>query len=413
MSRVTCGLNALQEKHYRQELRVNGTARACRHEVVAASNSENPSLKSPSSSRWTEGGGRVGATPGLRSVCTPCNSPQTHTEMIWILEYLKELLSIARVTASGPNIILDSTNSPPPAGQNPSGRHRLQPRRSNPVHTECRPHFRRLGRDVPAPLIVCLPIAVCKGALPLSWTKPISRVARAEPICTAMNRGRFKTYGSGFYHWREHLQPAQARNCARAEESQLRYSKAPLYLRVGLQLQGRAGHEVESEPEGEGELRGKRRVEELEDTALNSRHSSEGCEHKNGAEKVGDGEEASSERGRLKWRNLGEEERRRSQRLEIRALGTTRQTLVMSDAEFIARDLHALYCLHGEMDACNEPEVLNNKVTLAEIPDCAVGDIGRDIEIGGIVRSLRERGSAGLKKDHDSHLCPLNRSLIA
>ncbi|KAJ6522941.1 hypothetical protein DFH09DRAFT_1286739 [Mycena vulgaris] len=92
MSRVTCGLNALQEKHYQQELRVNGTARACRHEVVAASNSENPSLKSPSSSRWTEGGGRAGATPGLRSVCTPRNSPHTHTEMIWLLEYLKELL---------------------------------------------------------------------------------------------------------------------------------------------------------------------------------------------------------------------------------------------------------------------------------------------------------------------------------
>ncbi|KAJ6550805.1 hypothetical protein DFH09DRAFT_1281202 [Mycena vulgaris] len=186
--------------------------------------------------------------------------------------------------------------------------------------------------------------------------------------------------------------------------SHSRYSKAPLYLRVGLQLQGLAGHEVESEPEGEGELRGKRRVEELEDTALNSRHASEGCEHENGAEKVGDGEEASSERGKLKWRNLGEKERRRSQRLEIRALGATRQTLVMSDAEFIARDLHALYFLHGEMDACNEPEALNNKITLAEIPDCAVGDIGRDIEIGGIVRSLRERGSAGSKKDHDSHL---------
>ncbi|KAJ6583544.1 hypothetical protein DFH09DRAFT_1275247 [Mycena vulgaris] len=36
----------------------------------------NPSLKSPSSSRWTEGGVRAGATPGLRSVCTPRNSPQ-------------------------------------------------------------------------------------------------------------------------------------------------------------------------------------------------------------------------------------------------------------------------------------------------------------------------------------------------
>ncbi|KAJ6504543.1 hypothetical protein DFH09DRAFT_1101778 [Mycena vulgaris] len=39
-------------------------------QMVAASDSEVPSLKSTSSSRWTEVGGRAGATPGLSSVCT-------------------------------------------------------------------------------------------------------------------------------------------------------------------------------------------------------------------------------------------------------------------------------------------------------------------------------------------------------
>ncbi|KAJ6532249.1 hypothetical protein DFH09DRAFT_1284685 [Mycena vulgaris] len=97
MSRVTCGLNALQENTIdRSSERTDGTAQACRHEVVAALDSENPSLKSPSSSQWTEGGGCAGATPGLQSMCTPRNSPQTHTEMVWILEYLKELLSTER-----------------------------------------------------------------------------------------------------------------------------------------------------------------------------------------------------------------------------------------------------------------------------------------------------------------------------